>query len=42
MGKEELWKLDKYRLALKLVSLIDDQCMTTKDIKEVLKQTLLI
>ena len=36
---EGILQLDKYRLALKLASLADDQCGTVKDIEEVFKQT---
>ena len=39
---EGLLKLDKYRLALKIAGLIDDQCVTAKEIEEVFEQTLQI
>ena len=38
-NQQGIIKLDKYRLALKLAGLLDDQCVTAKEIEEVLEQT---
>lgn len=38
-NEDRILRLDKYRLALKLAGLIDDQCVTAKEIEEVFEQT---
>jgi len=39
---DRILKLDKYKLALKLATLTDNECVTAKEIEEVLEQTLQI